>query len=37
MGVAGNLNDAGDITTPVYAYWPNMTEAILRDTNKDNS
>lgn len=23
MGVAGNLNDAGDITTPVYAYWPN--------------
>jgi len=23
MGVAGNLNDAGDISTPVYAYWPN--------------
>lgn len=23
MGVAGDLNDAGDITTPVYAYWPN--------------
>ncbi|GAB4252797.1 MAG: gliding motility lipoprotein GldJ [Vicingaceae bacterium] len=23
MGVAGKLNDAGDITTPVYAYWPN--------------
>lgn len=23
MGVAGNLNDAGEITTPVYAYWPN--------------
>lgn len=23
MGVAGNLNDAGDITTPVYSYWPN--------------
>jgi formylglycine-generating enzyme required for sulfatase activity len=23
MGVAGQLNDAGDITTPVYQYWPN--------------
>jgi gliding motility-associated lipoprotein GldJ len=23
MGVAGNLNDAGEITVPVYAYWPN--------------
>ena len=23
MGVAGNLNDAGDITTPVFNYWPN--------------
>lgn len=23
MGVAGSLNDAGDITTPVDAYWPN--------------
>lgn len=23
MGVAGALNDAGDITTPVYSYWPN--------------
>lgn len=23
MGVAGNLNDAGDITTPVVSYWPN--------------
>jgi gliding motility-associated lipoprotein GldJ len=23
MGVAGNLNDAADITSPVYAYWPN--------------
>jgi gliding motility-associated lipoprotein GldJ len=23
MGIAGNLNDAGDITTPVYSYWPN--------------
>ncbi len=23
MGVAGNLNDAADITAPVYAYWPN--------------
>jgi formylglycine-generating enzyme len=23
MGVAGNLNDAGDVTTPVYSYWPN--------------
>lgn len=23
MGVAGSLNDAGDITTPVYSYWPN--------------
>ena len=23
MGVAGLLNDAGDITTPVYSYWPN--------------
>jgi gliding motility-associated lipoprotein GldJ len=23
MGVAGNLNDAGDITTPVFSYWPN--------------
>lgn len=23
MGVAGKLNDAGDITTPVYMYWPN--------------
>jgi sulfatase modifying factor 1 len=23
MGTAGALNDAGDITTPVYSYWPN--------------
>ncbi len=23
MGTAGSLNDAGDITTPVYSYWPN--------------
>jgi len=23
MGVAGNLNDASDITAPVYSYWPN--------------
>lgn len=23
MGVAGKLNDAGDVTTPVYSYWPN--------------
>jgi formylglycine-generating enzyme len=23
MGGAGALNDAGDITTPVYSYWPN--------------
>ncbi len=23
MGVAGDLNDAGDITVPVFAYWPN--------------
>lgn len=23
MGVAGNLNDAGDITVPVNSYWPN--------------
>jgi len=23
MGVAGNLNDAGDITSPVFSYWPN--------------
>lgn len=23
MGTAGMLNDAGDITTPVYSYWPN--------------
>jgi formylglycine-generating enzyme required for sulfatase activity len=23
MGVAGYLNDAGDVTTPVYSYWPN--------------
>jgi len=23
MGTAGYLNDAGDITTPVYSYWPN--------------
>ncbi len=23
MGVAGNLNDGGEITVPVYAYWPN--------------
>jgi formylglycine-generating enzyme len=23
MGVSGNLNDAGEITVPVYAYWPN--------------
>ncbi len=23
MGTAGNLNDAADITAPVYAYWPN--------------
>lgn len=22
-GIAGNLNDAGIITTPVYSYWPN--------------
>jgi formylglycine-generating enzyme len=23
MGVSGNLNDAADITAPVYSYWPN--------------
>ena len=23
MGVAGNLNDAADISAPVYSYWPN--------------
>lgn len=23
MGVAGKLNDNGDITTPVFSYWPN--------------
>ena len=23
MGVAGSLNDNGDITTPVFSYWPN--------------
>lgn len=23
MGIAGNLNDAAEITAPVYAYWPN--------------
>jgi formylglycine-generating enzyme required for sulfatase activity len=23
MGVAGKLNDAGDVTTPVDSYWPN--------------
>jgi len=23
MGTAGALNDAGDITTPVYSFWPN--------------
>ncbi|MES2593612.1 MAG: SUMF1/EgtB/PvdO family nonheme iron enzyme [Bacteroidota bacterium] len=23
MGTAGALNDAGDVTTPVYSYWPN--------------
>lgn len=23
MGVAGHLNDAAEITAPVYAYWPN--------------
>jgi formylglycine-generating enzyme len=23
MGVAGNLNDAADVTAPVYSYWPN--------------
>ncbi len=23
MGIAGALNDAGDVTTPVYSYWPN--------------
>jgi gliding motility-associated lipoprotein GldJ len=23
MGIAGKLNDAGDITTPVFSYWPN--------------
>ncbi len=23
MGVAGNLNDAADITAPVYSFWPN--------------
>jgi len=23
MGNAGRLNDAGDITTPVFSYWPN--------------
>jgi sulfatase modifying factor 1 len=28
MGVAGQLNDAGDITTPVFSYWPNDTVCI---------
>lgn len=23
MGVSGNLNDGGEITVPVYSYWPN--------------
>jgi sulfatase modifying factor 1 len=23
MGIAGSLNDAGDVTTPVFSYWPN--------------
>lgn len=23
MGIAGHLNDAADITAPVYSYWPN--------------
>jgi gliding motility-associated lipoprotein GldJ len=23
MGVAGNLNDAADVTAPVFSYWPN--------------
>lgn len=23
MGIAGNLNDGGDVTTPVESYWPN--------------
>ena len=23
MGIAGNLNDGGEITVPVYSYWPN--------------
>jgi gliding motility-associated lipoprotein GldJ len=23
MGVAGDLNDAADVTSPVYSYWPN--------------
>ena len=23
MGTAGALNDAGDVTTPVFSYWPN--------------
>lgn len=23
MGVAGSLNDAADVTAPVYSYWPN--------------
>ncbi len=23
MGVAGNLNDGGEITVPVFSYWPN--------------
>ncbi len=23
MGVAGDLNDAADVTAPVYSYWPN--------------
>ncbi len=23
MGTAGYLNDAGDVTTPVFSYWPN--------------
>jgi len=23
MGVAGNLNDAADITAPIYSFWPN--------------
>ena len=23
MGVAGHLNDGGEITSPVYSYWPN--------------